>query len=114
MTTSLQNKMEQFIKNAKILFVDDDANLLHVIRETLGADGFEIFTATNGQEGVEQFEKIKPDLIFLDVQMPVMDGLTALNEIKKRKPDQHVVILSGHDDVNVAFDAIRQGAYDFI
>ena len=88
MTTSLQNKMEQFIKNAKILFVDDDANLLHVIRETLGADGFEIFTAANGQEGVEQFEKVKPDLIFLDVQMPVMDGLTALNEIKKKKPSR--------------------------
>lgn len=114
MEDSLQSRLEKHSHNSKILFVDDDPNLLRLISANLSDEGYRIYTAPNGQEGVEVFKREKPDLIILDLQMPVMDGLTALGKIKEVNPNQFVIIFSGQDDVNIAFNAISQGAYDYI
>ena len=114
METSLQEMLSKHFTKAKILFVDDDPNLLKMITAQLSGEGYQMVTAANGELGVEMFEKENPDLVFLDIQMPVMDGLTALSKIKDKKPDQYVIILSAHDDVNTAFNSINQGAYDYI
>ena len=70
--------------NKKILIVDDSPVSRQIVKKCLPKDQtFEIYEAVNGQDGLEQFKKNNPDVTFLDLTMPVMDGLEALGEIKK-------------------------------
>jgi DNA-binding response OmpR family regulator len=67
----------------KILLIDDQAPMLKILTEILKKGDFEIFTAINGKIGIERAIEIKPDLIIMDLMMPVMTGLEALVELKK-------------------------------
>jgi len=71
----------------KILVVEDEEGLRFLYKEELEAEGYEILTAQNGREAIQQLEEGKPDLIILDIVMPVMDGMEALGRIvgKERK-----------------------------
>ncbi len=77
-----------------ILIVDDDPNFREIFSTGLKAEGFATETATNGAEGVEKVHAIHPDLVLMDVQMPVMDGVTAFMKLKE-EPENH--------DLKVAF-----------
>lgn len=72
---------------AKILFVDDDPSLLNLYHEELTEEGYRVVVARNGKEAVTRFSREKPNLVILDIRMPEMDGITALNAIlgKDRK-----------------------------
>jgi DNA-binding response OmpR family regulator len=65
----------------RILCVDDDLNLLRLYREELAEDGYKVLLARNGKEAVKKFGEKKPDLVILDIRMPQMDGIEALNAI---------------------------------
>lgn len=65
-----------------ILIVDDEANFLEIFGVKLKAAGYRIETATNGAEGIEKAKNVRPDLILMDVNMPVMDGATAVLELR--------------------------------
>ncbi len=68
----------------KLLIVDDSPIARKIMKKILPKeDGFEIFEATNGLEGLNKFKEIRPDITFMDLTMPVMDGVEALEEIKK-------------------------------
>lgn len=100
----------------KILLVDDEVDILEFIRYNLEKEGFSVFTATNGTEGVAVAEKIQPHLILLDLMMPEMDGITACEEIRKIPSLKNTLIAflsaRGEDYSQVAaFDA---GADDYI
>ena len=75
--------MEQKIFKAKILVVEDEKSLRDVYMDALGAKGYEIISAENGKEGLEKAIKEAPDLILLDILMPVMDGFCMLKELRK-------------------------------
>ncbi|PQJ31175.1 DNA-binding response regulator [Nonlabens arenilitoris] len=101
---------------AKILLVDDEPDILEIVSYNLKNEGYQVFTAENGKEGVQKAKKKKPDLIILDVMMPVMDGIEACEQIRKiPELDQTIITFltaRGEDYSMIAgFDA---GADDYI
>ena len=100
---------------ARILVVDDDeAEIRRSVRMILEYEGYDVIEASSGPEGVALAEREAPDLVFLDIKMPGMDGLEALQRIKASNETPPVVILSGHGTVRTAVEATKAGAFDFI
>jgi two-component system, NtrC family, nitrogen regulation response regulator NtrX len=99
---------------ARILVVDDEAEIRRSVRMILEYDGYDVLEASSGPEGVALAEKEAPDLVFLDVKMPGMDGLEALQRIRAVNDTLPVVIISGHGTVSTAVEATKAGAFDFI
>jgi two-component system chemotaxis response regulator CheY len=99
----------------KILIVDDAAFMRMMVKENLSKAGYSDFAeARNGKEAVERFAEEKPDLVLLDITMPVKDGLTALSEIRSIDPAAKVVMCSALGQEDMMIEAIRLGALDFI
>lgn len=80
---------------AHILVIDDDPNVLKVLQHILIAQGHEIVTAVNGQEGLDLFRQAPADLIITDMVMPVKDGLKMIMELEKEFPDVPIIAISG-------------------
>jgi two-component system nitrogen regulation response regulator NtrX len=99
---------------SRILVVDDEAEIRRSVRMILEYEGYEVLEATSGPEGVMLAERETPDLVFLDIKMPGMDGLEALQRIKASNDALPVVIISGHGTVSTAVEATKAGAFDFI
>ena len=99
---------------ARILVIDDEAEIRRSVRMILEYEGYDVLEASSGPEGVALAEKESPDLVFLDVKMPGMDGLEALQRIKAVNDALPVVIISGHGTVSTAVEATKAGAIDFI
>jgi len=68
--------------NKKILIVDDEVYILHILDFSLGAEGYEVITAADGEEAIERAKKEKPDLVVLDIMMPKVDGFEACRRLK--------------------------------
>lgn len=99
---------------AKILIVDDAAFMRMRLSKLLTENGYEVVEAEHGQDGVEKYEKEKPDLVLMDITMPVMDGITAVKEIKARDPDAVIVMCSAIGQRSMVLEAVKAGAKDFI
>ena len=99
---------------SRILVIDDEAEIRRSVRMILEYEGYEVLEASSGPEGVTLAERESPDLVFLDIKMPGMDGLDALQRIKASKETLPVVIISGHGTVSTAVEATKAGAFDFI
>jgi len=99
---------------SRILVIDDEAEIRRSVRMILEYEGYDVLEASSGPEGVALAEKESPDLIFLDIKMPGMDGLEALQRIKAANDALPVVIISGHGTVTTAVEATKAGAFDFI
>lgn len=98
----------------KILVTDDAAFMRMMLKNILTEAGYEIEEASNGLEAVEKCKVNDYDLVTLDITMPEMDGITALSEIKKIKPNQKCVMCSAMGQQAMVIDAIKNGAADFI
>ncbi|OQY12032.1 MAG: hypothetical protein B6I30_05620, partial [Desulfobacteraceae bacterium 4572_187] len=100
----------------KILIVDDENMSRKILSKRLAKDGHTPFTAKNGQEGVDLFEKENPDLIIMDVMMPVMDGYEATRIIKEKAGESFVPIiaLTSLEDEKALAGCIEAGADDFL
>jgi two-component system nitrogen regulation response regulator NtrX len=99
---------------SRILVIDDEAEIRRSVRMILEYEGYEVLEASSGPEGVAMAERESPDLVFLDIKMPGMDGLDALQRIKASSETLPVVIISGHGTVSTAVEATKAGAFDFI
>ena len=97
-----------------ILVVDDDQSQRRFLGDKLRMAGYEIIEGSTGLEAVELVSKHEPSMVLLDMVMPDMDGITALEKIKASQPDLPVVVLTAHASVQVAVEAIKIGAEDFI
>lgn len=97
-----------------ILVIDDEQPTLKMFRLLLEAFGYETLTAENGQEGLEVFERERPDIILTDIKMPIMDGIEVLEGIKKINPHAEVVVITGHGDMELAIQSLNLDATDFI
>jgi two-component system response regulator AtoC len=77
----------------KVLLAEDDAGLSMIYREELGEEGYEVRCARNGEEAIRQFEQERPDLVVLDIVMPVMDGIEAMKRIREISENSIPIIL---------------------
>lgn len=101
---------------SRVLLVDDDSALLEALPETvrLHMDGVEIDTCDSAREALERIEATDYDAIVTDIKMPGMDGLALLLEIKERRPSTPTLLITGHGERDLAVQALRGGAYDFL
>jgi two-component system nitrogen regulation response regulator NtrX len=99
---------------SRILVIDDEAGIRDSMRRTLEYQGYQFVGAATGQEGLALIERDPPDLVFLDIKMPGMDGLEVLERIKASNPAVPVVMVSGHGTAQNAFEARDKGASGFI
>lgn len=99
---------------AKILIVDDDKGIRRTLREILE---FEKYTVTEACDGLDALVKIKQDtfdVIIMDIKMPKLDGMEAIERMQNISPDTPVVMISGHGNIDTAVEAVKKGAFDFI
>jgi two-component system, NtrC family, nitrogen regulation response regulator NtrX len=102
------------MSQARVLIIDDEAAIRDSLAKILRYEEHEVKDAPDGHAGLQILERERFDLVFLDIKMPGIDGLEVLGEIRKRKLDTPVVIISGHGDVQTAVEATRLGAFDFL
>lgn len=100
--------------SGKILIIDDEEPICQSLGGILEDEGYEVVTAGSAEEGLAVADQAAPDLAFLDIWLPGMDGLAALEQLKVTHPALPVIMISGHGTIETAVTAIRQGAYDFI
>ena len=99
----------------KVLIVDDAAFMRMVIKDILTKNGYEVIgEGVDGEDGVQKYKDLKPDLTFMDIVMPKMEGIDALRAIMEHDPDAKVVMCSSIGQQSVVSDAITIGARDFI
>lgn len=99
----------------RVIVVDDYAPMLEMMCTVLKTIGCEVVgTAENGELGVAVYKKTRPDIAFLDIEMPVMNGLDALRGIMKTDPEANVVMLTNVDDTAIAENCMTVGARDYV
>lgn len=98
----------------RILIVDDEAAIRRALRDILEFEKYEVVEAVNGTDCLVKLKQAKFDLIVLDIKMPQMDGLDALDRIAILMPETPVIMISGHADIDTAVEAVKKGAFDFI
>ena len=98
----------------KIMVVDDEDSIRQSLSDVLKDEGFDVILAGDGQEALKMVDKNMPDLVILDIWMPIMDGTEVLKAIKKTHPELAVIMISGHGNIEAAVKAIKLGAYDYI
>lgn len=100
---------------AKIMIVDDSRTSRRILREILTDAGFEVLEdATNGEEGYLKYQELKPDLVTMDITMPKMDGIEALQLIRKADENAKVVMITAAGQKDKMMQAIKYGASEFI
>jgi len=102
------------MSHEEILVVDDEKNIRGSLEGILKDEGYRVRGVGTGEELIKQVGQAVPDLVVLDVWLPGMDGLQALEELKRLHPELPVIMISGHSTVEAAVKATKLGAYDFI
>jgi two-component system response regulator AtoC len=96
------------------LVVDDEENLRVVLRTLLRRHGYEVETASSGEEALTMVDSFGPDVVLTDVRMPKMGGLDLLSTLKAKGNDATVIVMSAYGNMDLALDAMKAGAYDYV
>lgn len=100
---------------ANILIVDDSRTSRRILKGVLEGDGHTVIAeAVNGQEGYDKYVEFKPDLVTMDITMPVMSGVESLKMIKSEYPDAKVIMVSAAGQQHNILEAVQSGASEFI
>ena len=98
-----------------ILITDDALFMRHTLKAFLEREGYSVVgEACNGAEAVEKYSAIKPDLVFMDITMPIMDGIAATRAIRELDPKAKVIMCTAMGQKNMVVEAMHAGAKDFI
>ncbi len=111
--TSTPEKFEK-TKRGSVLLIDDDASLRRVTEYSLQSAGFQVMTAVDGTAGLELFKKHVPEVVITDIQMPGLSGIDVLNTIKQINFQTLVIVITAYGSVEIAVNAMKAGAYDYI
>ena len=98
----------------QVLIIDDEKNIVDSLSSILKEEGFSVFSAKDGREGLALFERVRPKVVLLDVWMPEMDGLDVLRHIRETDTDVVIIVISGHGTISTAVEAVKMGATDFL
>jgi DNA-binding response OmpR family regulator len=98
----------------KILLVEDEPSVLDVMKRVMEKHSHEVVTAPDGIHALQIFDTAQPDLLITDIQMPTMDGLTLLSEVREKNRDVIVVVMTGDESANTAVEALRRGANNYL
>lgn len=99
---------------ARVLIVDDEKSIRSTLRDILEFEQYDVDEAVDGLDAIAQLKKQSYDVIIMDIKMPKMDGLEALERVAILAPDTPVVMISGHGNIETAVEAVKKGAYDYI
>lgn len=99
---------------AKILIVDDELPIRRTLRDILEFEQYDVDEASDGLECIAKVQKEKYDVVIMDIKMPKMDGIEALERLQILAPELPVVMVSGHGNIETAVDAVKKGAFDYI
>jgi len=102
------------MKNTKVLFVEDEQSLGLIVKESLESRGFEVRYCQDGKTGFQAFQEFKPDICLLDIMMPVKDGFTLAQEIRKMDPVTPVIFLTARSQTSDVVKGFEIGANDYI
>jgi two-component system, NtrC family, nitrogen regulation response regulator NtrX len=98
----------------RILVIDDEQGIRAALGQLLEYEGYEVHTLANAADGIAEYQKWRPHLVFLDVKMAGMDGMEALKKIRELDPGATVVMISGHATIRTAVEATQLGAYEIL
>jgi len=98
----------------RILIVDDEQGIRAALGQLLEFEGYEVRTVANAVDGLAEYARFKPHLVFMDVKMAGIDGLEALKKLREQDPRAIVVMISGHATIQTAVEATQHGAYDIL
>ena len=99
---------------AKILVIDDDKSIRESLELYLEEEGYDVHTASNGTEGLNQFVAITPDVVILDIRLPDIDGFTVLEDLREEDEKVKVIMITAHHDMETTIKAMKGGAFDYI
>jgi nitrogen regulation protein NR(I) len=99
---------------SKILVVDDQRTVCYSLQRFLQSEGYNVHTATSGEEALSVLNNLNPDLVIMDVRMPEMDGIEVLRKIKESHPRVQVIMMTAFSTTEKAIHAMKLGAYDYI
>ena len=97
-----------------ICIVDDEPGILKTLSELLEDEGYQVTSAKNGADALDVIRQDPPDLVFLDIWMPDLDGLEVLKRVRHQFPNMMVIVMSGHGSIETAVQATKLGAYDYL
>lgn len=97
-----------------ILLIDDDPVVRSLVSGILRKNGYNVFVAKDGREGIDLAREKQPDLVVTDYQMPGISGMEVLNSIKQMNPSLPIIMLTAHGDASLTIKSIQEGAFDFI
>ncbi|GMR22027.1 MAG: sigma-54 dependent transcriptional regulator [Acidobacteriota bacterium] len=97
-----------------ILVIDDNRLIRQTFKSQLTSEGFDVSLASDGGEGVEQFERVRPDLVILDIHLPVMGGMDVLKRIREMDGKAYVIMITAFDDMKTTVEAMKVGAFEYI
>lgn len=108
--------MREFKRKSRVLLIDDNADHLRGVKEliTLESSYEVVGTTTSANIGINLVKKYRPDIVLMDVNMPEKDGLQAIQEIEKLELDTRIICLSGYDDADLIFRAMKIGAKGYV
>ncbi|MCC7507150.1 MAG: sigma-54-dependent Fis family transcriptional regulator [Saprospiraceae bacterium] len=99
---------------AKILIVDDEMPIRRTLREILEFEQYDVDEANDGLECLAKVQKEKYDVVIMDIKMPKLDGIEALERLQILSPETPVIMVSGHGNIDTAVEAVKKGAFDYI
>ncbi len=111
---SSNSAAHQGMMEETILIVDDEKDICEVLGISLSDLGYRVYTAGNGEEAMQMFERVQPAIVLTDIRMPGMDGIELLRGIKERYPETEVIMITGHGDMDLAIRSLKLEATDFI
>jgi len=102
--------------NKKVLIIEDETPLLNILSDKLSSAGYAVVKAQDGKSGLASAISEKPNLILLDITMPIMDGLTMLKYLRQEETikDTEVVLLTNSSSSNLLVEALTLGAHDYL
>ena len=102
------------MKSAKIIYVDDDIALLESVCELLTDDGYTVYQFSNGHDAFDKLREEPVDVVLTDIKMPKITGIELLEKIRAVDTETPVILTTGFADLNMAIDAVKKGAFEFI